>query len=94
MSEISEITGSRRVTGKGFIIYEVTVSHPELGLKEILRNQYPAVLERKAGALAARWDRKWEKKTRRDARRNVPRDSRQESVRSPESARLNLGTSN
>ena len=94
MSEISEISGSRRVTGKGFIIYEVSVSHPELGLKEILRHQFPAKLEHRAEALAARWDRKWQKHLRRQTRGDVLQESRNESVRPAESGRLHLGTSN
>jgi hypothetical protein len=94
MSEISPISGSRKVTKKGFIIYEVTVSHNRLGMKAIIRGQFPSVLERKAQAKAAQWDAIWEKRRQRDSRRPKTESSSVEAYRKAENSRLNLGTSN
>jgi len=62
VSEISEITGSRKTSSKGFIIYEISVRHPELGRKKVFKGEYPFMIERKAEALAAQWDAIGEKK--------------------------------
>ena len=92
-TDISPITGSRKVSKKGFIIYEVTVSHPELGLKEIFRGQFPMVLERKASAKAAQWDEMWIKQKRRDTRRPVADSGGAERTIPVDRTRLKLGTS-
>lgn len=93
MSEISPITGSRKVSKKGFIIYEIVVTHARLGLKEIFRSEYPLVLERKANARAAQWDALWEKHQRKKARRTPSSKTVQEGVRTQDGGRLNLETS-
>jgi len=94
MSEISPISGSRKVSKKGFIIYEVTVSHAGLGMKAIIRGQFPSVLERKAQAKAEQWDAIWEKRRRRYSRRPVAETSSVDAFRSAENSRFKLGTSN
>ena len=93
MSKISQVTGSRRVSRKGFIIYEIAVTHPELGLKEIIRGELPLVIRRKAEAKAAQWDHLWEKRRHESARRTAPERTAKESLSPAESRRLNLGTS-
>ncbi len=72
MSRISEITGSRKVSSRGYIIYEVTVCHAQLGKKKVLRSEYPLMLERQAHALATRWDESWEKKPRANSPSSSP----------------------
>ena len=93
MSEISDVAGSRKVSKKGFIIYEITVSHSQLGLKEIIRGQFPLVLQEKAQLKAQHWDAIWEKKCRQSSLRQRPESIRQERLATADAAHLNLKTS-
>lgn len=72
MSEISRITGSRKVSSHGYIIYEVTVCHEKLGRKKVLRSEYPLILENQARVLATRWDASWEKQQGTNGRSSLP----------------------
>jgi len=72
MSKIGKITGSRKVSSHGYIIYEVTVCHSKLGRKKVLRSEYPLILENQARVLAARWDTSWEKKQATAGHQSLP----------------------